>query len=42
MVVSEVGVSDGIVSKRMFEKGNGHVIKNEIGELVSGERSVGR
>ena len=42
MVVSEVGMCNGVVSKRVFEKGNGHVVKNEIGEFVSGERGVGR
>ena len=42
MVVSEVGMSNGIISKHVFEKGNGHIVKNEIGEYVSGEGGVGR
>ena len=36
MIVSKVGVSNGIVSKRVFEKGDGRVVKNEVGEFVRG------
>ena len=42
MVVSKVGMSNGIVSKCVFEKGDGHVVKNEVGEFVSGKRGVRR
>ena len=42
MIVLKVGMSNGVVSEYVFEKGDSHVIKNEIGEFVSGERGVGR
>ena len=42
MVVSKMGMSNGIVSERVFEKGDGHVVKDEVGEFVSGKRGVGR
>ena len=41
MIVSEVGMSNGIISECMFEKRDGRVVKNEVGEFVGGERGVG-
>ena len=41
MIVSKVGMSNGIVSERVFEKRDGRVVKNEVGEFVGGERGVG-
>ena len=42
MIVSKVGMSDGIVSERVFEKRDSRVVENEVGEFVGGERGVGR
>ena len=42
MIVLKVGMSNGVVSERVFEKGDSHVVKNEIGEFVSRERGVRR
>ena len=42
MIMSKVGMSNGVVSERVFEKGGSHVVKNEVGEFVSRERGVGR
>ena len=40
MIVSKVGMSNRIVSERVFEKRDGRVVKNEVGEFVGGERGV--
>ena len=40
MVVSKVGMSNRVISERVFEKGDGHVVKNEVGKFVGGERGV--
>ena len=40
MIVSKVGMSNGIISKRVFEKRDGRIVKNEVGEFVRGERGV--
>ena len=40
MIVSKMGMSNGIVSECMFEKRDGRVVKNEVGEFVRGERGV--
>ena len=42
MIVSKVGMSNGIVSERVFEKRDSRVVKNEVGEFMGGERGVGR
>ena len=42
MIVSKVGMSNGVVSERVLKKRGSHVVKNEVGELVSGEKGVGR
>ena len=42
MIVLKMGMSNGIDSERVFETGDGHVIKNEVGKFVSRERGVGR
>ena len=40
--MSKMGVSDGVISERVFEKRNGCVVKDEVGEFVGGERGIGR
>ena len=42
MIVSKMGMSNGVVSECVFEKGDGHVVKNEVGKFVSRERGVRR
>ena len=39
--MSKVGVSDGIVAERVFEKGDSCVIKDEVGEFMGNERGIG-
>ena len=41
MIISKVGVSDGVFAEHVFEKRDGFVIKNEVGEFMGGERDVG-
>ena len=41
MIVSKVGVSNGVVSECVFEKGNSRVVEDEVGKFMSGERGVG-
>ena len=31
MIMSKVGMSNGVLSERVFEEGGGHVVKNEVG-----------
>ena len=40
VIVSEVGVGNGVVSERVFEKGNSRVVEDEVGKFMSGERGV--
>ena len=40
-IMSKVGVSNGIVAECVFKKRDGCVIKDEVGEFMGGERSVG-
>ena len=40
MIVSKVGMGNGVVSERVFEKRDGCIVKNEVGEFVRGERGV--
>ena len=39
MVVSKMGMSNGIISERVLVKRNSRVVKNKVGEFVSGEVS---
>ena len=41
VIVSEVGMGNGVVSERVFEKGNSCVVEDEVGKFMSGERGVG-
>ena len=41
VIMSKMGMSDGVVSERVFEKKNGCVVKDEVGEFVGGERGIG-
>ena len=36
VIVSEVGVGNGVVSECVFEKGDSRVIKDEVGKFMSG------
>ena len=40
-IMSKVGMSDGIVVECVFEKRDGCVVKDEVGEFMGGERGVG-
>ena len=40
MIISKVGVSDGVFAERVFEKRDGFVVKDEVGEFMGGERDV--
>ena len=41
VIVLEVSMGNGVVSECMFEKGNSHVVEDEVGKFMSGERGVG-
>ena len=38
--VTEVGMGNGVVSERVFEKGNSRVVEDEVGKFMSGEGGV--
>ena len=40
-IMSKEGMSDGIVAECVFEKRDGCVVKDEVGEFMGGERGVG-
>ena len=40
VIVSEVGMGNGVVSERVFEKGNSRVVEDKVGKFMSGERGV--